>query len=161
MKATRADVYALAVSLMAVFSSMRRATGKGDAATLALLNIVAIHPKVRPSDIAIELGVNQSSITRQLQKFQQRGMVRLAADPNDGRSCHIELTAAGRNEVKRLRDIGLSRFALFVKDWDARDVQTFTRLLSRFEISKAAVGPHNGPRPTWRNGAKQKARDRS
>ena len=150
MKPNRTDVHSLAAALFTVFSSMRRASSKGDAATLALLNIVAAHPKVRPSDIASALGVNQSSITRQMQKFEQRGWVRLSASPEDGRSCQLTLTTAGRNEMRRLQSIGLDRFALFVKDWDARDVRTLTRLLARFEMSKAAVGPHVSRGPSWR-----------
>jgi DNA-binding MarR family transcriptional regulator len=150
VKPTRNDVHTLAAALFTVFSSMRRASSKGDAATLALLNIVAAHPNVRPSDIASALGVNQSSITRQMQKFEQRGLVRPAADPEDGRSCHILLTAAGRNEMRRLQSIGLDRFALFVKDWEARDVQKLTHLLARFEMSKSAVGPRASRGPSWR-----------
>jgi DNA-binding MarR family transcriptional regulator len=161
VKPTRTDVYALAVALMTVFSSMRRASSKGDAATLAILNLVAAHPRVRPSDIASALGVNQSSTTRQMQKLEQRGMVRLAADPRDGRSCHILLTTAGRDEMRRLQSIGLDRFALFVKDWDARDVQRLTHLLARFEMSKAAVGPRDSRGPSWRASAKEKAAARA
>jgi DNA-binding MarR family transcriptional regulator len=158
MRPTRTDVHSLAVALFTVFSSLQRARQKGDAATLALLNIVAAHPKVRPSDIASALGVNQSSITRQMQKFEQRGFVRLAADPHDGRSCHILLTPAGRTEMRRLQSIGLDRFALFVKDWDARDVQKLTHLLARFEMSKAAAGPHESRGPSWRTNANSKAK---
>ena len=165
MKPTRTDVHSLAAALFTVFFSMRRASSKGDAATLALLNIVAAHPKVRPSDIASALAVNQSSITRQMQKFEQRGLVRLVADPNDGRSCQITLTSPGRNEMRRLQSIGLDRFALFVKDWDARDVQTLTHLLARFEMSKAAVGPRDSRGPSWRTSTstsvKEKAADRA
>ena len=158
MRPSRTDVHSLAAALFTVFSSMRRASTKGDAATLALLNIVAAHPKVRPSDIASALGVNQSSITRQMQKFEQRGFVSLTADPDDGRSCHLLLTPAGRTEVRRLQSIGLDRFALFVKDWDARDVQKLTHLLARFEMSKAAAGPHESRGPSWRNKANSKAK---
>jgi DNA-binding MarR family transcriptional regulator len=158
VKPTRTDVHNLAAALFAIFSSMRRASNKGDAATLAILNIVAAHPKVRPSDIASALDVNQSSITRQMQKFEHRGLVRLSASPEDGRSCHILLTTPGRNEMRRLQAIGLDRFALFVKNWDARDVQTLTRLLARFEMSKAAVGPHVSRGPSWRTNGNSKAK---
>ena len=158
MKPTRTDVHNLAAALFTVFSSLRRASSKGDAATLALLNIVAAHPKVRPSDIASALGVNQSSITRQMQKFEQRGLVRLSASAEDGRSCHILLTTAGRTEMRRLQSIGLDRFALFVKDWEARDVQKLTHLLARFEMSKAAAGPHVSRGPSWRTNGNSKAK---
>ena len=47
---------------------------------------------------------------------------------------------AGRKELDRLTQIGLSRFALFVADWDAEEVRTLGRLLEKLAVSKAAVG---------------------
>jgi DNA-binding MarR family transcriptional regulator len=154
MKPNRNDVVALASSLMSVVASIHRASQKGDAASLGILGLVAARPRVRPSDVAHHLGVNQSSVTRQMQKLERHGLVKLAADPSDGRSCHIVLTIAGRAEMRRLTSIGLDRFALFVKDWDARDVRTLARLLENFERSKSAAGSANRPAsPSWRTRA--------
>jgi DNA-binding MarR family transcriptional regulator len=151
MNPTRNDVFALASSLMAVVSSIHRASQKGDAAALGILGALAARPRVRPSDIALHLGVNQSSVTRQMQKLERQGLVKLTADPSDGRSCHIALTPAGRAEMRRLTRIGLDRFALFVKDWEARDVRTLARLLANFERSKYATGASKRPAsPSWR-----------
>jgi DNA-binding MarR family transcriptional regulator len=153
MKPTRHDVLALAASLITVVSSIHRAVHKGDAATLGLLGAVAARQRVRPSDVALHLGVNQSSVTRQMQKLERLGLVKLQAAPSDGRSCHIVLTTAGRAEMRRLTSIGLDRFALFVKDWDARDVRTLARLLENFERSKSAAAGERPPAPSWRPNA--------
>jgi DNA-binding MarR family transcriptional regulator len=163
MKPDRKDVFAMAVALMAVVSSVRRASQKGDAATLSILGLVASRPRVRPSDVAIELGVNQSSVTRQMQKFERLGFLKLVADPIDRRSCHIVLTAAGLSEVRRLSSVGLDRFALFVKDWDSRDVRAFTRYLAQFERSKSAANsaPPRAYATSWRVGASVPARKKS
>jgi DNA-binding MarR family transcriptional regulator len=141
MRPTRKDVFDMTAALMAVISGVRRASQKGDAATLSILGTVASGQSVRPSDVAVALGVNQSSVTRQMQKFERVGFLKLVADPNDRRSCHIILTAAGRAEMRRLTNIGLDRFALFVQDWDARDVRAFARYLVQFERSKSAAHP--------------------
>jgi len=63
----------------------------------------------------------------------------VAADDGDRRSCLVSLTELGRDELTRLRRIGLDRFASFVADWDATEVRELTRLLEKLEISKAAV----------------------
>jgi|ERR1700678_726214 DNA-binding MarR family transcriptional regulator len=153
MKPTRHDVLDLATSLITVVSNIHRASQKGHAATLGILGAVAARPRIRPSDVALHLGVNQSSVTRQMQKFERLGLVKLQADPSDGRSCHIVLTTAGRAEMRRLTSIGLDRFALFVKDWDARDVRTLARLLKTFEHSKSAAAGKRPPAPSWRANA--------
>jgi DNA-binding MarR family transcriptional regulator len=153
MKPTRHDVLDLATSLITVVSNIHRASQKGHAATLGILGAVAARPRIRPSDVALHLGVNQSSVTRQMQKLERLGLVKLQADPSDGRSCHIVLTTAGRAEMRRLTSIGLDRFALFVKDWDARDVRTLARLLKTFEHSKSAAAGKRPPAPSWRANA--------
>ena len=153
MKPTRHDVLDLATSLITVVSNIHRASQKGHAATLGILGAVAARPRIRPSDVALHLGVNQSSVTRQMQKFERLGLVKLQADPSDGRSCHIVLTTAGRAEMRRLTSIGLDRFALFVKDWDARDVRSLARLLKTFEHSKSAAAGKRPPAPSWRANA--------
>jgi DNA-binding MarR family transcriptional regulator len=153
MKPTRHDVLDLATSLITVVSSIHRASQKGHAATLGILGAVAARPRIRPSDVALHLGVNQSSVTRQMQKLERLGLVKLQADPSDGRSCHIVLTTTGRAEMRRLTSIGLDRFALFVKDWDARDVRTLARLLKTFEHSKSAAAGKRPPAPSWRANA--------
>jgi DNA-binding MarR family transcriptional regulator len=155
MRPTRHDVLALATSLITVVSSIHRASQKGDAATLGILGAVAARPRVRPSDVALHLGVNQSSVTRQMQKLERLGLVKLQADPSDGRSCRIVLTIAGRAEMRRLTSIGLDRFALFVKDWDARDVRTLARLLETFERSKSTAVSKRPLAPSWRANAEK------
>ncbi len=139
MKPRREDIRSMVIALMAVVAGVRRASQKGDAAILSVLGAVVARPHVRPSEIAAELVVNQSSVTRHLQKFERLGLVTLVADPDDRRSCRILLTASGHHELRRLTNVGLDRFAQFVRDWDARDVRTLTRLLSNFERSKSAA----------------------
>ena len=51
----------------------------------------------------------------------------------------VSLTGSGRAEVDRLTRVGLDRFATVVADWDAADVQTLARLLTRFARSQAEV----------------------
>lgn len=140
MPANPEDVRQLVNALFAVSNGLERARRRNPAAgTLALLHIVAHRERVRPSEVAAELGVHQSSVTRQMQALERAGQVDVAVDPDDRRSCFISLTPAGRAELERLNQIGLGRFAKFVAGWDAEDVHTLTRLLVKFEASKNEV----------------------
>ena len=140
MKPTREDVEKMAAALGTVTAGLERARRRiPDARTLSLLYAVAGRPGMRPSEIADALGVHPSSVTRQVQSLERAGHVELTIDPEDRRSCFITLTPAGVDEVGRLMEIGLSRYAKFVADWDAEEVRTLARLLFKFEESKARV----------------------
>lgn len=139
MNASKQDVVAMIQALMTVLAGIRRGSQKADAATLGTLNIVAACPNVRPLDIARYLAVNQSTVTRQLQKLQHAGYVKLTADPEDRRSCFVTLTAAGKKEFARLQEIGIQRFTSFVAAWPAGEVRELTRLLAKLEHSKSAT----------------------
>jgi DNA-binding MarR family transcriptional regulator len=140
MSPTAEDVQELVNALFAVSSGLERARRRNPAAgKLALLYFLASREQMRPSEVAAELGVHQSSVTRQVQALERDGQVEVTMDPYDRRSYLISLTPAGRAELDRLNQIGLGRFAKFVATWDPEDVRALTRLLWQFEESKSEV----------------------
>ena len=154
MQPTSLDVQRMVAALFEVVGGLKRAQrGNLPANRLALLHVIAALGPVRPSVMAVELQVNQSSVTRQVQALVQEGVVRVKGDPRDLRACLISLTPSGREQLEKLNRIGLARFAAFVADWEAGEVRSFTRLLRKFEESKTAVAQREGrttSRPTWR-----------
>jgi DNA-binding MarR family transcriptional regulator len=151
MNPSRQDVEHMVVALMTALQSTERARGKGDASRLAALYAIAARPESSPTSISEELGLHPSSVTRQIQALEQDGHVKIKADPADGRSCRVSLTASGKVEIERLKQVGLERFASFVAKWDAEEVRTFTRLLTKLELSKAAVNAaENQSGARWR-----------
>lgn len=157
MKATRGDVERMVVALFTVTGGLERARRKKkDAARLAVLQTVAMGEGVRPSDVAGALDVHPSQVTRQVKALESSGHVRVEADPADRRSCFVSLSPEGKAEVERLREVGMGRFTAFVADWDAEDVRELTRLLVKFETSKAAVAAaeeRSARHPGWRERA--------
>jgi DNA-binding MarR family transcriptional regulator len=138
MRPNSEDVRQMVQALFTLTGGLERARRRiPGASTLSVLQIIAAHDKIRPSELAAELGLHQSTITRQIQSLEDNGQVALIADTHDRRSCTITLTEAGWNEVRRLTQIGLERFATFVADWDAEEVRTLTRLLIKLDESKA------------------------
>ena len=136
----REDVEQLVTALFQVNAGLER--GKqhnAQASALTLLQVVAFMPGASPTELAAAVSLHQSSITRQVSLLEEAGYVTVTVNPRDRRSCNVTLTEAGYAELSRLFEIGMSRFALFVADWDAEEVRTFTHLLMKFEASKAEV----------------------
>src|SRR5437868_5344007 len=92
------DVSEMVGALMSVVSGIERAKRQGPANTLAFLYLIASREQVRPSELGQELGLHQSSATRQVQALETVGYVQVAADPEDGRSCLVSITETGRAE---------------------------------------------------------------
>ena len=51
----------------------------------------------------------------------------------------MTLTPAGADEMARLRQAGVDRFATFVADWEPEEVRTLTALLEKLQSSKTAT----------------------
>lgn len=140
----------MVAALMTVIRSTERARQKGDASRSATLFVVAAHPDSSLKAISEEVGFHPSSTTRQIQALEDEGYVKVTADPVDGRSCKVKLTAKGNAELERLRQIGLRRFALFVAKWEPDEVRALTRLLLKLEQSKQEVRAAERPSRTRR-----------
>ena len=110
---------------------------------------------LHPSDLAETLQVSPSLVTRHVQALEEEGLVAVAQDPADHRSCLVSLTPIGREEVRRLQELGVARFESFVAGWDAAEVVAFTRLLERLEVDKHEAGERErrrSRRPRWADG---------
>jgi hypothetical protein len=61
--------------------------------------------------------------------------------------------------MRRLQQVGLDRFALFVADWEPGEVQTLAALLEKLRTSMAAVAEREqSPVGRERNGAPDRRR---
>lgn len=140
MKPTDEDVQNLVAAIFTVMEGIKRAIQRSPAASrLSTLQMIASRPGIRPSEIATELRLNQSSITRQIQDLESKGYVTVTSDLQDQRARCLTLTDSGRDTMTKLNKFGLNRFSSFVADWEAEEVRKLTRLLIKFEESKAAV----------------------
>ena len=153
MQPSRADVERMVVALFTVNAGLDRARRQSPgAARLSLLQALLGSQGAHPSDLAETLQVSPSLVTRSVQALEQEGLVVVAQDPGDHRSCLVALTASGEEEVRRLQEVGVARFEAFVAGWDAAEVATFTRLLERLEVDKHQTGEQErrrSRRPRW------------
>jgi len=81
------------------------------------------------------LGLDGSTVTRQVATLTEKGFVTRRQDPSDGRSIVLTLTATGRREMEALRTARRRRLDETVADWPAEDVQTLATLLERLNTS--------------------------
>ncbi|HEY4456133.1 MAG TPA: MarR family transcriptional regulator [Pseudonocardiaceae bacterium] len=146
MAPKREDVEAMIAALYAVQNDMARATRKiKNASLLRLLQVIAATEPVRPSELAVQLEVHQSLITRQIRELEDEGKVSVSADPQDGRAFVVALTDVGRQQVAELTEVGIQRFMGFVRGWDADEIREFTRLLHKFQETKAEFSEQHPP----------------
>jgi DNA-binding MarR family transcriptional regulator len=146
--ASRDDVRAMVTALFVTNAALDRARHQNKrASTLGLLQVVAAAPGIRPSEIATAQNVHPSQVTRQVRELDRLGLVHVAADTADKRSCRVTLTTAGSDELHSLTDEGLDRFASFVADWEPDEVRMLTSLLQKLEQSKAAAAARQRPPP--------------
>jgi DNA-binding MarR family transcriptional regulator len=156
MKPTRANVEQMVVALFTVNAGLDRARRQSPGAgRLSVLQALLGREGAHPSDLAEALQVSPSLVTRHVQALEGEGLVEVAQDPADHRSCRVSLTARGHGELRRLQEVGVARFEAFVAGWDAADVVAFTRLLERLEIDKHAAAEQErrrSRRPRWADG---------
>jgi DNA-binding MarR family transcriptional regulator len=126
----------MVVALFTLTAGLERARRqRKGASTLSLLQVVAEHREIRPKEIAGQLQVHPSLVTRQVREVEAAGLVRVEEDPADRRSWLVTLTPAGLEEMSRLQEFGLERFALFTADWEPGDVRQFAALLEKLKNS--------------------------
>lgn len=110
----------------------RRAGIAVDRASYGVLYRLAEVAPARLSDLAHHLGVDVSTVSRQVAALEQRGLVTREADPDDRRAVRLALTADGAGVLARMRDAWHERLAEAVGRWSDAEIATFAGMLDRF-----------------------------
>ncbi|MFP5282797.1 MAG: MarR family winged helix-turn-helix transcriptional regulator [Actinomycetes bacterium] len=77
----------------------------------------------RIGDLAAQERSSQPTITNHVKRLEAAGLVAREADPSDARAWMIELTDAGREELRSLRHTVGSNVEPFLADMSADDLQ--------------------------------------
>lgn len=159
MQASREEVRQLAEAVTTLVEGAYRGMARAfDLTSIGLLRLAAAGDPVRPTDAADALDVNPSTVTRYARALEEEGLVRVAGDPTDRRSCLISATAEGHAELARFSEAGAGVFGAVIHDWSAADVRDFTRLITTLADNWMERGPaHTRPprrpaSPRWRTG---------
>ena len=102
-----------------------------DKAGFAVLHEMHRLGTVRPSDLAAQMHLDLSTISRHLHSLEQQGMVQRTADPDDARAQRISLTTRGGDVLTRLLDHRAAAIRDAIAHWPKRERAALRQLLRR------------------------------
>jgi DNA-binding MarR family transcriptional regulator len=93
----------------------------------AALATVERHGPLTPSDLASIERVQRPTATRIVARLEDAGLVERVADPTDGRSFTVSITAEGRDLMNKLRTRKNAYLARRIRPLDDEDLATLDR----------------------------------
>lgn len=125
---------------------IRRAQSKGtvlahlvhpelDASAFPLMAHIYENPGTRGSDLAAHFGVGRATVSRQLARLEQLGLIERVVDPEDTRGQLISLTPEGERRLTQARAARIHALADALKDWSPEEIQALANLLNRYSTS--------------------------
>ncbi|WP_232323051.1 MarR family winged helix-turn-helix transcriptional regulator [Hoyosella altamirensis] len=96
-----------------------------------LMAILRASEAVPTAELLAELGVEKSTLSRQIAALERLGLVERMADPRDSRARLVTLTSEGLRLFDRQRERNAERWRARFADWPVDDIEHLTELLSR------------------------------
>jgi len=110
----------------------RRVHPELEASAYPLLAHIDSNPGIRGSDLATHFGVGRATVSRQLSRLVELGLVHREVDPEDTRGQRITLTRDGAARFARARGNRIQMFKHALSDWEDADVGQLAALLRRY-----------------------------
>ena len=102
-----------------------------DGAAFGLLALLQDAGPLRASDLVARLGLDKSTVSRQVASLVGLGLVDRSADPDDGRAQVLTPSEEGAARLAQIRDARRERWEADLGHWPAEDVATLAELLHR------------------------------
>jgi DNA-binding MarR family transcriptional regulator len=102
-----------------------------DRALFPLLSRVALNPDFNVAELANLVGRDHSTVSRQIVKLEQLGLLARRSDPKDQRSRQLALTAAGEDMLQRVAAARRRMMEEHFADWDKSDRDQLIDLMGR------------------------------
>jgi DNA-binding MarR family transcriptional regulator len=102
-----------------------------DGAAYGLLSLLHDAGPLRASDLVARIGLDKSTVSRQVAHLVDLGLVTRAADPVDGRAQVLTPSPEGAARLERIREVRRARWEEDLADWPASDVSALGDLLHR------------------------------
>jgi len=119
-----------------------------DGAAYGLLSLLQDAGPLRASELVTRIGLDKSTVSRQVAHLVQLGLVNRAADPVDGRAQVLTPSPEGAARLARIRDVRRARWEDDLSDWPASDVAALAELLRRLNgIGEAREAEAQGGKP--------------
>lgn len=112
--------------------------GEGiDEVTYPVLSALARTGPRSAAELAPDVGIDRSGVTRRASRLEAAGLVRREPDPHDGRAHLLVLTERGLLAVTELRTRLAAHITAGLSSWPPGEAEAFARQLRRF----TAEGP--------------------
>ena len=109
-----------------------RARQENDGGGTAVLGMLAKCGPVRASDLARELFLDLSTVSRHVQHLERDGLIERAPDPHDRRATTLHLTGLGTKHLDDFWQRKIEAMREGLDDWDPQEMRTLLRLLRRY-----------------------------
>ena len=109
-----------------------------DRAAYLLLNRLADEGPMGVKALAASMGIDSSTVTRQVAPLVDTGLVLRTSHPEDGRAVVLELSERGRARLAEVRASRRELMAQLTQDWDPADRARFCELLTRLNAALSA-----------------------
>ncbi|ESQ04584.1 MarR family transcriptional regulator [Streptomyces sp. CHA1] len=103
-----------------------------DRAAYLLLNHLDNEGPMGVKALAASMGIDSSTVTRQVAPLVDGGLVSRTSHPEDGRAVVLQLSALGRNRLEEVRAGRRELLKELTGGWSDGDQEAFCRLLTRF-----------------------------
>jgi DNA-binding MarR family transcriptional regulator len=114
-----------------------KARNSMDRAAYLLLNRLDREGPMGVKALAEAMGIDSSTVTRQVAPLVDTGLVKRTSHPEDGRAVVLALSPRGRSRLDAVRDSRRRLMAEITDQWTPGERETFTELLSRFNSALA------------------------
>jgi DNA-binding MarR family transcriptional regulator len=112
-----------------------------DRAAFLLLNRLDRTGAVGVKALAQAMGIDSSTVTRQVAPLVDCGLVERVPNPDDGRAVLLELSGRGRERLEEVRASRQELMRVLTDGWPEEDQEAFCRLLTRFNLAIEAHRP--------------------
>ncbi|MDL9935255.1 MarR family winged helix-turn-helix transcriptional regulator [Gordonia sp. ABSL1-1] len=102
-----------------------------DPSCYPLIALLARRGHLRMSELAAELGLEKSTVTRQIDAVVRLGLVDRHPDPDDARARIVSLSEAGRQRFGDVVTSAVADWRTRLSRWNPDDIRTLTALLHR------------------------------
>lgn len=112
-----------------------------DRAAYLLLNRLDQVGPMGVKALASGMGIDSSTVTRQVAPLVEAGLVTRTTHPEDGRAVVLKLSSHGAARLGQVRSSRRELMSLLTEEWSEEDRETFCRLLTRFNNAMHSIHP--------------------